>query len=250
MINTNHILIAALLIGLATAGQNAGSETQVDPANVTPSAMEKDAEQVYARFIDVFNGAAIAIGVLMSVLGYRYKKFTFFVIGFIVAENGIHFPWDLANGVSYESIAQLGAPAQFDAIPTAGKLQFLAFIGLLEFAGEAGKPHYMSGGKPGAFPSLKKAGFPHPVPFDLFDPFGLSKNASPEKKAKGLLTEINNGRLAQLGIMGFMAESKIPGSVPALKGLIAPYAGEVMAPFSAGDADLPYVADMLKVSLF
>ena len=28
-------------------------------------------------------------------------------IGFIVAENGIHFPWDLANGVSYESIAQL-----------------------------------------------------------------------------------------------------------------------------------------------
>ena len=31
------------------------------------------------------------------------------------------------------------------------------------------------------------------VPFDLFDPFGLSKNASPEKKAKGLLAEINNG---------------------------------------------------------
>ena len=47
---------------------------------------------------------------------------------------------------------------------------------------------------------------PHPVPFDLFDPFGLSKNASPEKKEKGLLMEINNGRLAQLGIMGFMAE--------------------------------------------
>jgi hypothetical protein len=85
MINANHILIAVLLIGLATAGQNSGSETNVDPSNVTPSAMEKDAEQVYARFIDVFNGAAIAIGVLMSVLGYRYKKFTFFVIGFIVA---------------------------------------------------------------------------------------------------------------------------------------------------------------------
>ena len=31
-------------------------------------------------------------------------------------------------------------------------------------------------------------------------PFGLSKNASPEKKEKGLIAEINNGRLAQLGM--------------------------------------------------
>ena len=180
-------------------------------------------------------------------------------VGFIVQSNGIHFPFPLTlSGTTYADIANAGGPAaQWDALPTASKLQIICVIGFLEICSESnailassGNKHYMSGGKPGAFPSLKKAGFPHPVPFDLFDPFGLSKNASPEKKAKGLLTEINNGRLAQLGIMGFMAESKIPGSVPALKGLIAPYAGEVMAPFSAGDADLPYVADMLKVSLF
>jgi len=36
------------------------------------------------------------------------------------------------------------------------------------------------------------------VPFDLFDPFGLSKNASPEKKAKGLITEINNGSTGEI----------------------------------------------------
>ena len=43
-----------------------------------------------------------------------------------------------------------------------------------------------------------------------------------------LRTEINNGRLAMLGIMAFLAESKVPGSVPALNGLgIAPYSGEV-----------------------
>ena len=58
----------------------------------------------------------------------------------------------------------------------------------------------MRGGKPGYFPSFSQ--LPHPVPFDLFDPFGFSKNASPEKKAKGLRAEINNGRLAMLGRSG------------------------------------------------
>ena len=53
-----------------------------------------------------------------------------------------------------------------------------------------------------------------------------------------------------LGLFGFIAEAKVPGSVPALTGVIKPYAGEVMAPFAAGDVSLPYVADMLKVSLF
>ena len=91
---------------------------------------------------------------------------------------------------------------------------------------------------------------PHPVPLNLFDPFQLSKNASPEKKAKGLIAEINNGRLAQLGIMGFLAEQKVPGSVPAITGFVKPYAGEVMAPFSASDAGLPFVTDMLKAGPF
>jgi hypothetical protein len=34
-----------------------------------------------------------------------------------------------------------------------------------------------------------------------------------------------------LGIMGFLAEAKVPGSVPLLTGLVKPYGGEVMAPF-------------------
>jgi hypothetical protein len=57
-----------------------------------------------------------------------------------------------------------------------------------------GEAHYMRGGKPGYFPTFDN--LPHPAPFNLYDPFKLSKNASPEKKAKGLLTEVNNGRLA------------------------------------------------------
>ena len=72
----------------------------------------------------------------------------------------------------------------------------------------------------------------------LFDPFGLSKSRSEEKKASGRLAEINNGRLAMIGIFGFLAESKTPGAVPFLSAMqgtaseIKPYAGDYMAPFS------------------
>ena len=178
-------------------------------------------------------------------------------VGYLVQSNGIHFPWKLTGSVDYADISAAGSPPeQWDALPTASKVQILLFIGLLEtisestyILGESGNSHYMKGGKAGAFPSIKNI-FPHPVPLDLYDPLGLSQNATPEKKEKGLLAEINNGRLAMIGIMGFMAESKVPGSVPALTGIVKPYAGEVMAPFAAGDASLPFVKDMLAVSIF
>merc|ERR1711907_369259 len=73
---------------------------------------------------------------------------------------------------------------------------------------------------------------PHPVPLNLYDPFGFNKNKSDEWKAKKLQTEINNGRLAMIGLMSLLSEGAVPGSVPALKGLI-PATGEinVMSPF-------------------
>merc|ERR1719198_2591253 len=104
----------------------------------------------------------------------------------------------------------------------------------------------MKGGKPGYFPSFQSSEgtLPsiHPMPLDLWDPFGFTKKMTPEKKEKSLMAEINNGRLAMLAIMGFVAESKVPGAVPVLSGKIAPYSGEVMAPFAAGDASLPFVS--------
>ena len=151
----------------------------------------------------------------------------------------------------FADISAAGGPCdQWDAVPAAGKLQILGTIALLEIVGERATPHYTKkGGKPGFYPSIKTV-MPHPVPLDLFDPFGLQGKMSPEKKEKSLLAEINNGRLAMLGIMAFLAESKVPGAVPALTGLVKPYSGEVMAPFAAGDAGLPFVSDMLKVTLF
>ena len=156
-------------------------------------------------------------------------------VGYCLHANGVQFPIHIPGDYSTKSPAEL-----WDQMPEAGKWQIILFVGFLEFWSEsgAGGAHYTKGGKPGAFPSFNSpaAGdqykIPHPVPLDLFDPAGLSKNASPEKKERGLLIEINNGRLAMIGLFGFLAESKVPGSVPALS-FIPAYDGDYMAPFAA-----------------
>jgi hypothetical protein len=158
-------------------------------------------------------------------------------VGYCAQANGVRFPWPMTMDGSPFPEAGLSPEAQWDAIPIGAKWQVIALVAFLELWGESGaENHYMKGGKPGYFPPFKGNSvqeLPHPVPLNLFDPFGLSKNKSAESKAKGLLAEINNGRLAMIGIFGFISESKVAGSVPALTGLIKPYDGDVMAPFAA-----------------
>jgi len=163
----------------------------------------------------------------------RIAMFAF--VGFIAQSNGFTWPWAMEfDGTPFPTAD--GVPgAQWDAISMAAKLQILGFIAILEFWDEGVGKHYMKGGKPGAFPSFKNSEtkLPHPVPFDLFDPFNFTKKKTEEQKAAGLVKEINNGRLAMIGIFSFLAESKIPGSVPALSGIIKPYSGDYMAPFES-----------------
>jgi len=184
-------------------------------------------------------------------------------VGFCIQSNGIAFPWNLQaplpGGVnagiptiSFADISAAGGPAdQWDALPSSAKLQIIGFVGFLEFCSEAsvflemdGTTHYVRGGRPGYFPKIKDK-FPHPVPLNFWDPFGFTSKMTPERKEKALLAEINNGRLAMIGLIGLISASK-GLQVPGLDTLgIKPYAGEIMAPFTASDASLPYVSDML-----
>jgi len=178
-------------------------------------------------------------------------------VGYCVQSNGICFPWAQSlSGTTFADISAAGGPAdQWDALPSAAKLQILGVVGFLEMWSETsavlkmdGQEHYVRGGKPGYFPKLNRKdemAFPHPVPFNLFDPFGFTSKMTPEKKERGLLVELNNGRLAMIGIIGMISASK-GLQVPGLDSLgIKPYAGEIMAPFSATDTSLPFVSDML-----
>ena len=128
---------------------------------------------------------------------------------------------------------------QWDNIPVVGKLQILIAIGMLESYGEgaAAGPeytHYMRGGQPGFYPDIKGK-CNGQIGINLYDPFGFGFRDKPaDKRARGLKSEILNGRAAMFGIMGFLSESKVPGSVPILSKIsgFPHYDGETMAPFA------------------
>jgi len=158
-------------------------------------------------------------------------------VGYCVQSNFV-FPW--ANTLAGDAFpgTDLSPEQQWDALPPAARWQIIGVVGLLELWDECGggdpeSVHYMKGGKPGRYPSFQL--FRDEVHFilDLYDPFGKNKRMSQEKKDRRLLMEINNGRLAMLGIFGFLSADKIEGSVPGLTGIAIPYDGEVMAPFFA-----------------
>jgi len=162
----------------------------------------------------------------------RIAMFAF--VGYIVQSNFV-LPWaQTLSGAAHPS-ADLSPEAQWDVVPVGAKWQIFAVISALELWDECGGggdvPHYMNGRKPGQYPPFTL--FRDNVHFvlDLYDPFGFSKNMSEETKERRLTAELNNGRLAQLGIFGFLCADTIPGSVPALNSIAIPYDGNPMVPF-------------------
>merc|ERR1712118_311404 len=168
-------------------------------------------------------------------------------IGYCVHANGITFPWNIQGpvpgpvtsdlpAISFADISAAGSPGDmWDALPTAAKVQILLVVGFLEMHGENsialeadGQKHYVRGGKPGYYPSFQGR-YPHPVPLDLWDPFGFTKKMTPERKEKALLA-------ASKGLI-----------VPGLDSLgLARYSGEYMSAFTAADSGLPFVESMAK----
>jgi len=147
-------------------------------------------------------------------------------VGHCVQSNFV-FPWALTTKGDMMPGTEMSPPAQWDALPFESKAQIIGFVGFLEWFAYVNKTD-----KIGEYPSFKGK-LPHPVPFSLFDPFSLSKNRSQEKKDKSLLAEINNGRLAMIGIFSFVTAETMPGSVPALTDIVKHYDGDYWAPFES-----------------
>jgi hypothetical protein len=124
--------------------------------------------------------------------------------GYIVQASGIHFPGMLSKDISFESLSSMKPFDAWEAVPDAGKAQILGTIFIAELASESSQgDHYMKGG---SFPTIV---FP-PIDFS-----GVSAETINLKRNR----ELNNGRLAMISIMSFIAANNVPGSVPALSGI-------------------------------
>jgi hypothetical protein len=223
---------------IASAVERANLE-EVASAQGIPNFIFDPLELAEQEFFDEGNEATIAF-IRQAELKHGRVAMAGFV-GFLVHQNGITWPFAMTmDGAAWPKLEDVGSvPALWDAIPEGGKWQIILTIGILEwwdeyqFEPEANKDkpkHYMRGGRPGDYPPFTGSDGLF-APLNLFDPFNLSKKMTPEVSAKRRIMEINNGRLAMIGLFSLLAESKVEGSVPLIAGKLPHYDGAVMAPF-------------------
>eukprot|EP00525_Craspedostauros_australis_P009639 CAMPEP_0198110890 /NCGR_PEP_ID=MMETSP1442-20131203/2878_1 /TAXON_ID= /ORGANISM="Craspedostauros australis, Strain CCMP3328" /LENGTH=204 /DNA_ID=CAMNT_0043767117 /DNA_START=59 /DNA_END=673 /DNA_ORIENTATION=+ len=122
--------------------------------------------------------------------------------GYIVQAAGFHFPGMLSKDVSFESLSGMKPFDAWDAVPDGGKQQIIGLIFLAEIISESSGTHYTKGGD---------------TPTIIFPPIDFSKVDDATLAVKRS-RELNNGRLAMIAIMSFVAAANVPGSVPALTG--------------------------------
>jgi len=122
--------------------------------------------------------------------------------GYLVQASGIHFPGMLSSDISFESLSSMNPFDAWAVVPDAGKAQILATIFIAEATTESKSVHYTKGG---------------PLPTIVFPPIDFGNIDAETLKTKQA-RELNNGRLAMIAVMSFIAAHNIPGSVPALIG--------------------------------
>lgn len=122
-------------------------------------------------------------------------------VGWCVNGLGWHFPGMLSvkEGISFESLSTLAPRDAWEGVPESGRLQIFGFAFILETVTELIKPHYTKAGA-GPYPPM----------------INPSKFMDDAKLLELQNKELNNGRLAMIGMMGFSAATIWPGSVPAL----------------------------------
>lgn len=143
-------------------------------------------------------------------------------VGWLVAAQGVHFPGlvSISEGTTFESLSKMAPLEQWEALPFAGKLQIILFIGFVEHQTEwKSEKHYMAGGQPGDLKALKY----------YWDPLNTTSKWTDAKKAEKRLSELKNGRLAMLGVASVLVAKEIPGSVPVP--IDFPAGGFLPAPF-------------------
>jgi len=122
------------------------------------------------------------------------------VVGHVVTTMGMRLPGTIdMSGTTFESIP-VGLKG-LSAIPEGGLLQMLAFIGFLEVFVMKDSAN---GAAPGEFPGDFRNG--------AFD-FGWDSFTEEEKMEKRAI-ELNNGRAAQMGILGLMVHEMLPPNDP------------------------------------
>ena len=121
-------------------------------------------------------------------------------LGNIITRAGVHLPGNIDTaGTSFDSIPD--GWAAVGAIPQAGLLQIVAFVGALELAVMKDSAN---GAEPGEFPGDFRNGALD-FGWDTFDE---------ETKLVKRGVELNQGRAAMMGILGLMVHEQLGGEIP------------------------------------
>ena len=121
------------------------------------------------------------------------------ILGHIVTTAGVRLPGEIAYGIPFTSVKN--GLAALDTIPAAGIAQIIAFIGLIEVGYNIRKDDIEAA-------QLKASGWDQ------------------ETIDKKLAIELNNGRAAQMGILGLMVHEKLnndPYIINSLLGAPVPF---------------------------